>query len=146
MVNASSPSSYKKIALDTNIFIYVFEQHPEFGEKAKWLLEQIEEGAYSAVASTISLTEILVKPIRDGNLALEKQYKLLFAHFPNLSVVPVDHTVAERAAFLRGKYGMKTPDALAIASAIIAQADVFVTNDLRLEQVEEIPCKSMDQL
>ncbi|WP_224725553.1 type II toxin-antitoxin system VapC family toxin [Paenibacillus vietnamensis] len=145
-MNASSLSSFKKIALDTNIFIYVIEQHPEFGEKAKGLLEQIEEGAFSAVASTISLTEIFVKPIRDGNLALEKQYKLLFAHFPNLSVVSVDHAVAERAAYLRGKYGMKTPDALVIASAIIAQADVFVTNDLRLEQVEEIPCKSLNQI
>ena len=72
------------------------------------------------------MTEILVKPIREGNLALEKQYKLLFAHFPNLSVVPVDHAVAERAAFLRGKYGMKTPDALVIASAIIAQADFLL--------------------
>ena len=41
---------------------------------------------------------------------------------------------------------METPDALMIASAIIAQADVFVTNDLRLEQVEEIPCKGLDQL
>ncbi|MGM0883242.1 MAG: type II toxin-antitoxin system VapC family toxin [Bacillota bacterium] len=87
-----------------------------------------------------------MKPIRDGNLALDKQYKLLFAHFPNLSDVPVDNAVAERAAFLRGKYGMKTPDALVIASAIIAQADVFVTNDFRLEQVEEIPCKSLAQL
>ncbi|MDF2663435.1 MAG: hypothetical protein K0Q94_6226 [Paenibacillus sp.] len=146
MVIASSLSSFKKIALDTNIFIYVFEQHPDFGEKAKWLLEQVEEGAYSAVASTISLTEILVKPIREANLALEKQYKLLFAHFPNLSVVPVDNPVAERAAFLRGKYGIKTPDALVIASAILAQADVFVTNDLRLEQVEEIACRSLSQL
>jgi predicted nucleic acid-binding protein len=146
LVIASSLSSFKKIALDTNIFIYVFEQHPDFGEKAKWLLEQVEEGAYSAVASTISLTEILVKPIREANLALEKQYKLLFAHFPNLSVVPVDNPVAERAAFLRGKYGIKTPDALVIASAILAQADVFVTNDLRLEQVEEIACRSLSQL
>ncbi|WP_325176785.1 type II toxin-antitoxin system VapC family toxin [Paenibacillus alkalitolerans] len=145
-MNASSLSSFKKVALDTNIFIYVFEQHPEFGEKAKRLLEQIEEGTYSAIASTISLTEILVKPIRDGNLALEKQYKLLFTHFPNLSVVSVDTIVAERAAFLRGKYGMKTPDALVISCAIIAQADVFVTNDVRLEQVEEIPCKSLAQL
>jgi predicted nucleic acid-binding protein len=41
LLNASFPSFYKKIALDTNIFIYVFEQHPELGEKAKWLLEQI---------------------------------------------------------------------------------------------------------
>jgi predicted nucleic acid-binding protein len=60
--------------------------------------------------------------------------------------VPVDNPVAERAAFLRGKYGIKTPDALVIASAILAQADVFVTNDLRLEQVEEIACRSLSQL
>jgi predicted nucleic acid-binding protein len=146
LVNTIFRSSFKKVALDTNIFIYVFEQHPEFGEKAKWLLEQIEEGSYSAIASSISLTEILVKPIRDANLALEKQYKLLFTHFPNLSVVPVDNKVAERAAFIRGKYGMKTPDALVIASAIVAQADIFVTNDVRLEQVEEIPCRSLAQL
>ena len=31
-------------------------------------------------------------------MALEKQYNLLFAHFPNLSVMPVDNEVAERAA------------------------------------------------
>ncbi|GIP14829.1 hypothetical protein J40TS1_04710 [Paenibacillus montaniterrae] len=31
----------KKIALDTNLFIYVFEQHSEFGEKAKAILEQV---------------------------------------------------------------------------------------------------------
>lgn len=146
MVSATSLSSYKRVALDTNIFIYVFEQHPEFGEKSKWLLDQIETGIYTAVASTISLTEILVKPIREGNLALEKQYKLLFAHFPNLAVVPIDNPVAERAAFLRGKYGMKTPDALVLASAILAKADLFVTNDLRLENVEEIHCMSLSQL
>ncbi|ANE45664.1 hypothetical protein SY83_04390 [Paenibacillus swuensis] len=139
-------SSVKKIAIDTNIFIYVFEENPAFGEQAKQLLEQVEEGLYTAVTSAISLAEILVKPVRDGNLTLEKQYKLLFAHFPNLFVAPVDTKVAERAAFLRGKYGIKMPDALLIATAIVENAEVFVTNDLRLEQVEEIPCLRLDQL
>jgi predicted nucleic acid-binding protein len=67
---APSFSHASKIALDTNLFIYVFEQHPEFGERAKAILEQIEDGFVSAVASSVSLTEILVKPIREGNFIL----------------------------------------------------------------------------
>jgi predicted nucleic acid-binding protein len=64
LVNSTLLSGIKNVALDTNLFIYVFEQSPEFGEKAKAILEQVENGIYSAVASAISLTEILVKPIR----------------------------------------------------------------------------------
>jgi predicted nucleic acid-binding protein len=134
----------KKIALDTNLFIYVFEQHPEFGEKSKAILEQIEDGFVAAVASSVSLTEILVKPIREGNLTLEKQYKLLFSHFPNLTILPIDNMVAERAAYLRGKYNIKTSDALIVATALVANADLFITNDQRLEIVKEIKCISLD--
>jgi hypothetical protein len=34
---------------------------------------------------------------------------------------------------------LKTPDALAIATAILDRADLVVANDARLEQVEESP-------
>jgi predicted nucleic acid-binding protein len=134
------------VVLDTNIFIYVFEQSIEFGEKAKAILEQVEEGTLIAAASAVSLTEILVKPIREGNRSLEKQYKLLFTHFPNLSIIPVDNAIAERAAYLSGFYGLKTPDALIVASAIADGAELFITNDLRLEQVTEIKCVSLGQV
>lgn len=146
MVTSDFLNSSKKIALDTNLFIYVFEQHPEFGEKAKAILDNIERGFVDAVASTVSLTEILVKPIREGNLTLEKHYKLLFSHFPNLTILPIDNVVAERAAYLRGKYNIKTPDALILATALVAKADVFITNDQRLEIVEEIKCISFDKM
>jgi predicted nucleic acid-binding protein len=146
MVTSYFPSGTTKIALDTNLFIYVFEQHPEFGEKAKAILEEIENGSVAAVASSVSLTEILVKPIREGNLTLEKQYKLLFSHFPNLSILPIDNVVAERAAYLRGKYNIKTPDALIVATALVANADLFITNDQRLEIVREIKCVSLNKL
>lgn len=146
MVTSNFLHGSERIALDTNLFIYVFEQHPEFGEKAKVILEQIEDGFVAAVASSVSLTEILVKPIREGNLTLEKQYKLLFSHFPNLTILPIDNMVAERAAYLRGKYNIKTPDALIVATALVANADLFITNDQRLEIVKEIKCVSLDQL
>lgn len=146
MVTSTFLQNNKIIALDTNLFIYVFEQHSEFGEKAKVILEQIENGFVTAVASSISLTEILVKPIREGNLTLENQYKLLFSHFPNLTILPIDNVVAERAAYLRGKYNIKTPDALIMATAIVANADLFISNDQRLETVKEMKCISLGQL
>jgi predicted nucleic acid-binding protein len=146
MVTCNFPHGTAKIALDTNLFIYVFEQHPEYGEKAKAILEHIENGFVSAVASSVSLTEILIKPIRDGNLTLEKQYKLLFSHFPNLTILPIDNVVAERAAYLRGRYNIKTPDALILATALVANADLFITNDQQLETVKEIKCISLRQL
>lgn len=58
MVVSNFFQSSKKIALDTNLFIYVFEQHPEFGEKAKAILEHIENGFADAVASSVSLTDV----------------------------------------------------------------------------------------
>jgi predicted nucleic acid-binding protein len=139
-------SHYKKIALDTNLFIYAFEQHPDYGESVKAILEMVEEGDIMASASTITLTEILIKPIREGNDILERRYKLLFTHFPNLAIVPVDITVAERAATLRGKYGISTPDALVLASAIVSGAELFLTNDLRLEKVTEIASITVKKL
>ena len=138
--------SSRLIMIDTNLFIYLFEQSPEFGEKSKEILEHVEKGTFSAVASSVSLAEILVKPIREGNTSLEKQYKLIFTHFPNLSIVPVDNTLAEQAAYLRGKYGIKTPDALIVASAIMAGAELFITNDERLKKIKEIRCIALSQI
>lgn len=46
--------------------------------------------------------------------------------------------MAETAAQLRAKYGLKTPDALQIATALEHHADYFLTNDHRLNSVTEI--------
>lgn len=42
------------------------------------------------------------------------------------------------AAELRAKYGIKTPDALFLATAILENANIFVTNDVRLKRIEEM--------
>jgi predicted nucleic acid-binding protein len=138
-------SKVNTIALDTNLFIYAFEQHSEYGETVKAIFDCIEDGTVSAVASVITLTEILVKPIREGNDALEKRYKLLFTHFPNLSVLPIHTAIAERAANLRGKYQIKTPDALILATALSAGSELFITSDERLEKVTEVNCVSLSK-
>ncbi|WP_236403992.1 type II toxin-antitoxin system VapC family toxin [Microaerobacter geothermalis] len=96
--------------------------------------------------SSITLTEILTKPIHDGNYQLETDYRALFYHFPNLRVAPVDISVAERVSFFRAKYGIRTPDAIIIATAIEYGAHVLLTNDNRLEKIKEIRVVSMSEL
>ena len=45
------------------------------------------------------------------------------------TIVPMHHETFIRAGILRGEAGMKTPDALHVASTIRAECDIFLTND-----------------
>ena len=56
----------------------------------------------------------------------------------NFSLYPVDALIAEKAAVLRSRYGIKTPDAIQLAIAIENDATLFITNDKRLKNVSEI--------
>ncbi|VVB86864.1 PIN domain protein [uncultured archaeon] len=55
-----------------------------------------------------------------------------------LEMVPLDESVSLKAAQLRAEYGLKTPDAIQLASVIHKNGDVFITNDRGMENVKEI--------
>lgn len=137
--------SAKNIAFDGLLFTSVFDQDPDLGALARSILEKIEEGTYQGITSVVSLTKILERPVREGNVSLEKQYKLLFSHFPNLKILDVSFPVAERAAALQTKYRIPVIDALHIATAIEGKADIFITGDPKLAGITEIPCFTIGQ-
>lgn len=50
----------------------------------------------------------------------------------------ISTATAEYAGRLRGKYNLlRTMDAIQVAAAIIAGADAFLTNDVKLKQLNE---------
>jgi len=120
------------LALDANVFIYAFERHPAFGAPTRRLFEAAEQGCCRLITSALTLTEILVCPLRAGRSDLAEAYRDLFAHFPGLAVLPVDTDVAATAAALRARHGLRTPDALHLATAHRAGATAFVSEDARL--------------
>jgi predicted nucleic acid-binding protein len=71
---------------------------------------------------------------------------VLFRNFPHLSVVPVTDDIAERAAFLRAHYNLKTPDAIQVATALVSGSRAFLTNDENLASVKGIDILVLDQL
>lgn len=129
---ADSIKTYKSVAIDTNLFVYLMEKHPQYFKAARELFEQIEKGQVFGVTSIILLTEVLTKPLKDKNENLARAYRAAISTFPNLSVRNVDNDVCITAAELRAKYGFKTPDAIFIATAIEENADAFITKIIHL--------------
>lgn len=128
----------KVIGLDTPVLIYFLEENPRYGALAQITINGIEKGKWEGVTSTITLMEITVRPWQLGREAAAREYEAVLVHFPNLSVVDVDRTVARAAAQLRAKYNVSPPDALQVASSLSFGAKAFLTNDRKLSKLQEL--------
>lgn len=135
---------YKRIAFDTNLLIYIMEKHPIYFDVVKTIFTSIEKGQVYAVTSMLIVTEILTKPLKDANRRLVQQYKAIVSTFPNISIRNIDYQVAVTAAKIRAEYGIKTPDALFIATAIEENAEAFVTNDSQLARLSNVDIILLD--
>lgn len=143
MVEASRlglPAERERIGIDTNLFIYFIEDHPRYGTWCASLFDLIEQGRNSAVTSTVTLLELLVQPYRDRKEELAQKIFALASSYPKLEWAPVTMNVADRAAELRGRYRLSTPDAIQVATAIGHRATRFYGNDRALRRVKELEC------
>lgn len=133
---ATRLGKFKIVGLDTNIFIYFFEQNPEFGESAKKIFDLLSAGKLSAATSIISLIEILSPDFLSKEAIRETEAK--FFDIPNLKVVDVDKTIGLKAAAIRRQYGFRLSDAVQLSTALFAKAKAFITNDKLLKPFKEL--------
>lgn len=119
-----------RLALDSNVLIYLLEADPDLGPRAGSLLDAAEAGTIDLCMATLALTEILAGPARPGDAA---RFEALATELRDLPVAirPLDQAIAEDAGWLRGS-GMGLEDAVHLATAKAAGARVFVTNDRRI--------------
>ncbi len=120
---------HRRIAIDTNVFIYHLEAHPKYSPLTSEIFAWLERGGHSAVASTITMTELLGAPYRQMDRAQVNSFYGLLTTFPNLDWIPLSLAIAEKGAQIRAEHRLRTPDALAAATAIAQKATGFVTND-----------------
>ena len=132
--------SGKKVFWDTNLFIYLIEENKLHLNKVHNLLQFLEENEYEIITSTLTLGEILTKPYKDDRLDLVETYKDFFS---DMELVELNSEIASLFAQIRADYGIKTPDAVQLASAVYAKADLFVTNDDRLSRFENEECQML---
>ncbi|MCI5141075.1 MAG: type II toxin-antitoxin system VapC family toxin [Candidatus Electrothrix sp. ATG1] len=134
------------IALDTAPLIYFIEEHPTYCPVVEPFFEQLDKGAVQVVTSVITLTEVLVKPLRDGDAQLAEQYRDILLNVDGLTTMEVSPDVAEEAARLRSQYSLRTPDAIQIATARHVGASALLTNDIRWPALPDLHILTLDRL
>ena len=139
MTLAEELARIKSIFLDTAPIIYFIEAHPEFGPLAKEVVTAFQSGNLIAHSSVITLTEVLPKPIENGDDKLARKFADFLKHGKHLTMIEISEGIAESAGRLRGHYpALKTVDAMQIAAALEIGSEAFLTNDLKLKQITDI--------
>ena len=137
---------FTKYGLDTSIFIYHFEAHPIYRLITQEIFDSILKGQKQAVTSTITLMEINVRPLQLGRKDIAREYEALLFNYPNMVILDIDRDVARKAAQLRAELTLRPADALQVAACMSGGAQVFITNDKRLNRLESIKVAILDDL
>lgn len=119
-----------RVLLDSSTLIAFHDPAESTHTLATHLLRRIEveSDPLCGYFSVVSATEILVRPLRTSQPKFTFMHRFLTG-FPNLTPLDVDMQVATQAATLRAARGLKTPDALIVATALLAGCQAIVTND-----------------
>ncbi|MBS0556754.1 MAG: PIN domain-containing protein [Proteobacteria bacterium] len=114
------------VLVDSAPIIYMLEAHPKFAARFAPLFERHGEGEIALAVTTITIAEVLTGPLRAGEESLARRYRGVLEAW---RVIEFTCDIAESAARLRCKYGLKLPDAIQLASALAINAHALVTHD-----------------
>ena len=120
------------VVVDSAPWIYVLEGRPRFAEKFTSLFEAAARQELELALSTITLSEILAGPYKNGHTALAKRYEKVLSSY---RVVELSAPIAVLAAQLRARFALKLPDAIQVATALDMGADALVTHDRDFSKV-----------
>lgn len=123
-----------KAALDSNLLIYLFEADSEHAAAVERLIIQGPVRGLELSLSELAFAELLSSP----RLTMEAAASLYDkARRLQYDIHPVDTDVLLTCAALRRQYpGLKTPDAIHLATALVHRQDSFVTNDRGLLKLQ----------
>ena len=121
------------IAFDSNVFIYVLDEHPEFFASSRDALNKAatEPTVISALVYTETLSKLSGQTFKES-----LQWLNLICQRGQITVMPIDINLATLAAQLRSSHKqLKTPDAIHLATAIAKNAGTLFTNDRKLANI-----------
>ena len=121
-----------RIFWDTNLFVYLFEDNGELTDQVVAVRERMVERSDELLTSTLTLGEILVRPVEVGDETLARRYEQSIT--AAATVLSFDRAAAAVFAAIRRDRSIAPPDAIQLACASVAGVDMFITNDLRLSR------------
>jgi predicted nucleic acid-binding protein len=120
-----------RVFWDTNLFIYLFENNPEWSARVVEFRTRMRERSDELLTSWLTVGETLTKPKEMGDVTLERSYSNFFTSGA-IELISFDMEAAKRYAEIRSTARVRPADAIQLACAAAASTDLFVTNDNRL--------------
>ena len=117
------------IVLDASVLIGALDRNDAHHIPVTEALRAAEESSSRLALPASALAEVLVGPSRRGPEALTLVDGLLAGL--TIDVVVIDEEVAREAAVLRARSGLRLPDALVVATAIVVRADRLLSTESR---------------
>jgi len=130
--------NHRRIMIDTAPIIYFIEENPTYATLMESVILAATDKERVLMTSVITLVEVLTHPLRMNRPEIAEKYRTVLVDSKNIIMYHIDTLVAERAAELRARYQLKTPDALQIAVSLENDATLFITNDGHIKKVEDI--------
>lgn len=132
------------VHVDARVLALHLLGRPPYPDLTRLLFEGLRGGDVAGQTSAISLYQVLVEPYRRGrDEAAERAGDDLTA-FRGLDVVPVDAAIARQAAEVRARLGGRSERALHLATALAADADVYLTQASGLRRVAGLAILDLD--
>jgi predicted nucleic acid-binding protein len=126
------------VAFDATVFVYLFESTGQLAAAAIAVVNAVSARRLTGVVSSVALAEVIGRPVRIGDDTMGERYADAIRSIENLHVVPVTIEIAVEAGFVRGRTSLTLADAVHVATARVAGASAFVTNDRRLRSMPEL--------
>jgi len=139
-------SKLKRLGFDTSMFIYFIEKNQTYIDILRELFSELDKGKFKGYGSVITLTEVLIHPLKLGKNDLVNEYLNILQRSRNFEIISIDPNIAIEAAKLRSVYSIRTPDAMQIASMVSVNCQAFITNDKKLKAIKEIRVITLDDL
>lgn len=134
------------VGLDTAPLIYFIERNSTYLEMTRLFFRALNRGEFRVVTSVLTLLEVLIYPLRQGDTTLAQQYRDILFNDEGLTTIEISPHIAEAAAQLRATHNLQKPDAIQLATAIREGASFFLTNDTRLPSLPGLRVLVLDAL
>ena len=118
-----------EVVIDANIFLNVKNKEEPFYSYSEQVLDSIDDGRNRAVLSTVVVAEVCCGYYLTGETNDKDEFILHVSSSQNYRVMDVNTSIADQAAYVRSKTGMKLPDAIIVATGMAGKAKRIITND-----------------
>jgi predicted nucleic acid-binding protein len=116
------------------LFVYLIEANPEHGARTREIRAKMQARGDMLCTSVFTVGELLTGPYKRGAHNVAEKVRE-FLQPPLVQLLAFNIEVAERYAHIRAGYRVSPGDAIHLATASVAKANLFLTNDATLSKL-----------